>query len=338
MHRQRGLALTVVLILMALGALLLIPTLRFAWTSLELTRISRQSVEVQYALDAFTQRALWGLQYDTVFYCGADGIITFAECVGKRGTWTFTTQALPAGTPQTVLDKVNDQDVTLTIEVPGGLAAPLEPTPLPSPGACLFDTVDRDPKWAQLGDTVTYTVHISNCSSSNAQKNLRRVVILMDPAFDYVASSTDCCVAATSSETVFLGSLFGAGDPTEPEVNRCVGVDDPVSGCKANDNALILSFPGSAEIFSGATAIKFNGGEFYDLTFQAIPNGWGVLYMDVSTCFFAANVQGCYDEVATDTVKNKAPVVVGMFNLHGRGRGHAFGAGTGGGQLISKGP
>ena len=71
---------------------------------------------------------------------------------------------------------------------------------------------------------------------------------------------------------------------------------------------------------------------------QAISNSWGVLYMDVSTCFISAGVAGCYNEFAADTVKNKAPVVVGMFNLHGKGRGHAFGAGTGGGRLISRDP
>ena len=79
-------------------------------------------------------------------------------------------------------------------------------------------------------------------------------------------------------------------------------------------------------------------------TFQATPTTWGVFFVDVILCYFLNNGgdPGTCDgttghEYRTGKV---APVVVGMFNINGTGKGYAFGASTkldsGGSDIISQ--
>ncbi len=326
LHGNRGFALLTVLILLGIGSLLIVPTLRYTSAALKLVKVSREQVQAYYALDALTNRVLWEMKYDDEFTdCGKplqgstssfDGIPdSFNSCVALWGSWTFTT-ATTTSFNETQLDKINGQDVSITVEVPGALTAPPEPVPTPSAGACLFDNLTRDPTWSQVNEDVTYTAHITNCSS-NQKRRLRRVVALLDSSFTYVGGST-------------------SGDPGfgEPDVNLCTGIDLPVPGCEANDGALNLAWPGAGSTYNNEFFLDAQQTVLLD--FKVIPSGWGVFYVDISMCFFDPG--GCDGDIAIDPLYKKAPVVVGMFNLRGRGKGNNFSGSTGGGGLISKGP
>ena len=63
---ERGYALILVLILLAVGALLLVPTLSLASTTLKSKQITTDILMEQYARDGGVEYALWELQYGTV--------------------------------------------------------------------------------------------------------------------------------------------------------------------------------------------------------------------------------------------------------------------------------
>ena len=344
MRGQQGLALVIVLLFLVVGRLALVPTLRYASASFKLLSVSRESSRVEYAQDALTQQALWYLQYQDAakFATDCDDPVdgvddSFADCVAKQGSWTLVTPGKVTGAfNETQVDAVNGQEVTVRVEVPGAMTAPPEPTPTPSPADCLFDWVTRDPTWVQIGEPVEYTIHLYNCSSSPAAKDVRRIVALLAPEMEYVADTSG-------------GSIFNGWPPAtskEPEVSRCDGsttLPDPdYPGCQANDNSLFLAWPDATGIFGGQTAVKLGGGDVKVLSFQATPQSFGVFYVSVYTCYFAANASACDTEIAGIPIKKKAPVVVGMFNIQGKGRGHAFGASSkldnGGSALISQQP
>ena len=333
MKEQRGVALMLVLVFLGVGALVLVPTLGYTASALKLFSVSRETAQVQYSLEATTAQAMWYLQYDTTLRdCDQplDGTADdlFANCVAKYGSWKLATSGKTSGAfNETQIDTLNGQEVEISVEVPGGLTSPPEPTPTPAAGSCVFDYVERDPTWVQVGEAITYEVHVTNCSTSPASKNVRRFILRLPPEFDYVATSTDCCVDP-SDTSLFDG--WPGGNNKEPEVSRCDGPvtapDPDYPGCKTNDNSLLLAWPDATGIFSGSKSVTLAGGSEKVLTFQAIPNGWGVFYVDASTCYFAANAGACDSEVSGDPVKNVAPVTVGMFNIKGNGKGNAFGA------------
>ena len=64
MKKQRGQALILVLIALAVGSLLIIPTLNYLNTGLLRTRISERLLLQQYAADAAVEYSLWQLQYN----------------------------------------------------------------------------------------------------------------------------------------------------------------------------------------------------------------------------------------------------------------------------------
>ena len=191
-------------------------------------------------------------------------------------------------------------------------APPPEPTPTPSPGSCIFNWVTRDADpntpgeqiWIQIGEPIEYTVHVLNCSSDPASKNVRRIVALLAPEMDYVPG--------TSGGTVFQGWPPEASK--EPEVSRCDGSttlpDHDYAGCQANDNSLLLGWPSASGIFSGAEAVKLAGQEVKVLTFEATATNSGIFYVDISICFFGANASTCDIEITGDEFKQVAPVVV----------------------------
>ncbi len=80
------------------------------------------------------------------------------------------------------------------------------------------------------------------------------------------------------------------------------------------------------------------------MRFKARPTSWGIFYVDVTVCYFAA-VAGDPGPCSTGNVFRSgqvAPVIAGMYNIQGNGKGHAFGASSkldnGGADLISEQP
>ena len=350
MKGQQGIAMIFVLLFLAVGSLALVPTLRYASSTLKLVSVSRESAEVQYALDALTQQALWYLQYETQFEeCDdpADGIDSFVYCVAKNSEWTLTTQPLPVGTPHTVVDQVNKQDASVTVSVPGALTADPEPTPTPGPGTCFYASVTRDTDpdtdgdqtWVQVGKPIEYTLHIQNCST-NTKRRLRNVGVIADPAMscfpDPVEPSKICSTG---------GSLVTP--PEEPVVTDCQNppTTDEIGGraCEGKPpDSLLLAYPDDDVSYKeeGNPDVFMDPLEERTLTFQLTPNTFGVFYIDVTICFFDAEVP-CKEDSNLGS-GNVAPVVAGMFNIKGKGKGHAFGASSklddGGSDLISQQP
>ncbi|MBI2855751.1 MAG: hypothetical protein HYX93_02765 [Chloroflexi bacterium] len=357
MSTQRGAALILALAVLGVGAVLLPVTLSYASTAMKHFGVSRESTEVRYDLSAVTQQALWELEYDTLFQdCDdpPDAVIdSFADCVGKWGSWTLATPGKLQGiTNETQVDYVNNQEVSVSVEVPGALTAPPEPTPTPTTNHCLYTWVERDTDptqpgnqtWAQTGEPITYTVHLWNCGDKNT--NLRRVILLAPPEYSYVAGSTVHPNGATGNPEQTRCDFAAAS----PSVNHPTYCDTYSS---AQQNTLVLGWPGigydtgdgsTNDNYSGSSTITLAAGTTKDLVFQATVSSWGVFYVDATVCFFSST-GGDPGPCTTGNLHNSgkvAPVVVGMFNINGNGKGHAFGASArldgSGSDLISESP
>jgi len=329
-----------VLIVLAGGSLLLVPTLKYASTALNSLRIFRDATWTQYALDAVTQQAMWELQYDTQFQdCDGDPatIESFVECVALNGEWTLTTQPLPVGTPHTVVDKVNGQDVSVKVEVPGELIAPPAPRPVPVNDHCLYVTVTRDNSWVQVGEPITYTFTIWNCGTKNTA--LRRIKALLSPSFEYVPLSTTTTYPSPPLDLAPEETRCdGSATPPDPDYYPCPQSVPPII-----DGALLLSWPDGTNSYKGGDEIRIDRRQTTTWSFQATPTRWGVFYVEAILCYFSSasgDPGPCTGESRTTKRSGKvAPVVVGMFNIQGKGRGYSFGASSkldnGGSDLIS---
>ena len=368
MHAQRGVALVLVLIILGVGSLALAPTLQYAAGALKLVGISKTTATVQYAVGAITQQALAMLQYDTSFKdCennGASPIPTpisppdgvnesFANCVAMWGKWTLATQGklTPTAFNQTQVEKVNGRELTVSVEVPGALTAPPPPTPTPYPTGstkCEYVSVTRDKTWVQVGQPITYTLNAWNCSALGVPAfALRRIVALLAPGFTFVLNSS--------------GGYFPAGlAPNNPQESLCDGIaNDPQQTATRPDyfpcpdtsppivnNSKHLEWPSATtNLWSGSNAIDSGPpGTVRTFTFSATPTTWGVFYIDASICFFsnAAPDPGPCTSGNLYRSGKVAPVVVGMFNINGNGKGYAFGASSkldnSGSGLISQTP
>ena len=238
-RNQQGMAMILVLILLTVGSLLLVPTLQFAATALTNQQIAKDDMLTSFAVDALSEHALWELQYGDQFQDCVTPLDStpdsFVDCVAEWGAWTLTT-SLEGITNETLVPQVNGQDASVTVEVPGGLTAPPEPTPTPTSAKCLYGWVERDTDpttpgdqtWVQVGEPIYYTVNIWNCNSGASAIALRRLKVLLPPGFTYVTGST-------------------SGDTTtvDPQASLCTGLDSPYTGCLANDSSLLLAWPSS---------------------------------------------------------------------------------------------
>ena len=343
-HRQsqKGVALVLVLILLGVGALVMGPSLRNTATALNFFAVSRESTDVAYALDAVTQQALWLLESADPFEdCvapldGADD--SFVECVVEYGSWELaTTDYIDAGKDnESEVDSVNRQQVEVIVKVPGELIAQVEPTPTPTATnqACFYAWVSRDPTWVQVDEPIDYTLHIWNCSSSPSQKSLRHVAVITSVQMIYEAGSAG-------------GSLVSP--PDEPDVGNCQA---PVQSTELAlcpgypANSLLLSWPTAATPYGDEAGtqpvVQMAGGEPYPektLAFQLRPDSWGIFYIDILFCYFSED-NPCEPGRSQNTGK-VAPIVSGMFNINGTGKGNAFGASAklhDGADLISEQP
>ena len=172
------------------------------------------------------------------------------------------------------------------------------------------------------------------------------MIVLLPPEFSYVTGSSVEPNAETNDPEHTTCDLAAPS----PSVNNPTYCTDYAS---AEQDTQILGWPGfgydtgdgsTSDKWGGGTAITVLVGTTVDLVFQATVSGWGVYYVDVVICFFSST-SGDPGPCTTGNISNSgkvAPVVVGMFNINGNGKGHAFGASTkkdsGGSGLISKQP
>ncbi|MBI2172202.1 MAG: hypothetical protein HYU30_09355 [Chloroflexi bacterium] len=313
-----------VLILLAVGALFLGPALNYTSTALKTSRISVNTLGADYAVEAITQQALWMLDYETAFQCdpAPAAPIKFADCVVTKGSWALTTQ-LTGPSNESLVERVNGRDVTVTIRLPGtaSTAPPpgstptpttAVPTPTPTGGDCLYPIVSRTPTWVKVGDPVTYTVTVYYCSTSNNVIQLRRLVALLPPGFSYQGPTT--------------GDI--TTDP--PQQNQCTGPaapgpSGPYYGCLANDNRVLLDWPSATGRFGTGgpeSQIKLGPSDTMTrtLTFTAVPSTRGVFYVDAAVCYRDASVGNFGPCDTANRSGMVAPVVVGVFNITGQGK------------------
>ena len=101
--REKGFALVLVLILVGFGAMLLTPTLNFAFTSLRSKQVVTTTLNDQYARDGCTEVVIWQLMYG-----GADALLT-AE--GDETTYSCELNDIPAEVTLTLQAKVGNASV-----------------------------------------------------------------------------------------------------------------------------------------------------------------------------------------------------------------------------------
>ena len=177
MNNQRGQALILVLIALALGSLLIIPTLNYVSTGLLETRLSKQQLFEQYAADAAVEYGLWQLKYNV------DGL---------------TDQLTPANPSANSSITVNGIEVPITTEISQSLQEDTGPFPvLPSESGIHLAVALQiiPPSWSRSGQIayLTHVVYIYNYGTSAA--HLKTVFQQLDPNLLYVEGSYEGPVA-----------------------------------------------------------------------------------------------------------------------------------------------
>ena len=169
MKRQRGQALILVLIALALGSLLITPTLNYVYTGLRETHVSQEQLLEQYAADAAVEYSLWQLKYD--------GLGDQLDPDNPSATTTIT---------------VNGIEVPVTTEItqsPLGGAWPF-PVPLTTSGIHLATAlVIQPPYWSEDGQTAYFTHAVYMYNYGTSEIHLKAVFQRLDPRFTYVEGS-----------------------------------------------------------------------------------------------------------------------------------------------------
>ena len=332
---QRGIALALTLIMLGIGSLVIVPTLRYASTALFNQQINRDDFWTINALDAITELALWELQHDDDFLDCSDALgnpvldsdgtnESFVDCVVSWGSWTLATSGkLESIENETLVAQVNRQDVSVKVEVPADLLVAPDPSPTPTSDKCLYVWVTRDTDLAKAGDQtwvlvnepIYYTLHIWYCSDGPEDIKLRRIHVLMPEDFIYE-----------------LGSTGGDATFLDPERSACDGSattpDPDYTPCTITDNRRLLSWPSATTNWAGSSTISVGVTEVWEHTFTATPSSWGVFFIEALVCYWDSGTGApgpCISGKSHGTGK-VAPIVVGMFNIQGNGQGNAFGA------------
>ena len=168
MNRQRGQALILVLIALALGSLIITPTLNYVSTGLLETRISKQQLLEQYAADAAVEYGLWQLQYNI------DGL-----------------QLDPENSANSSIT-VNGMEVPIITEITQSPLGDDWPFPIPSSqtGIHLTTALVIEPPFFSEDGQIAYFPHVVymfNCGSSAL--HMKAVFQQLDPRLTYLPDS-----------------------------------------------------------------------------------------------------------------------------------------------------
>jgi len=168
MKKQRGQALILVLIALAVGSLLIIPTLQYVNTGLLETRISEKRLLEQYAADAAVEYSLWQLK------CG------------------LADQLDPDNPSSSTSITVNDVEVPVTTEISESPQVDTGsfPTPPSESGIHLAAALEIiPPTWSESGQEAYFThmVYIYNYGTSEVHP--KALFQQLDPGLTYVAGS-----------------------------------------------------------------------------------------------------------------------------------------------------
>lgn len=173
MKRQRGQALILVLIALALGSLLITPTLNYAYTGLRETRVSQEQLLEQYAADAAVEYSLWVLKYNV------DGL------TGQLGT-----ENPSSNTSVTV----NGMEVLVTTEISYSIQSDNGSFEIPGTVSGIHIAVAQtiaSPVWCKTGQQgyIAHVVYIYNYGTSAV--HLKGLFQQLDPDLTYLERSYD---------------------------------------------------------------------------------------------------------------------------------------------------
>jgi len=147
---------------LAVGSLVITPTLSYVNTSLLGIRVAKNALFTQYALDAAAEYQLWQLDY-------SDNITDLLE----QPDITIT---------------VNGIDVEVGLDVPPAPDPPEEP--IVESGKALVVGLESSPSWISLGyeGTITYTIKFYNCGTAVMNASYGRATLPV--GFEYFGNVT----------------------------------------------------------------------------------------------------------------------------------------------------
>ena len=173
MKRQRGTALIMVLLVLALGSLLITPMLNYVSTGLIEVRVSEEFLFRQYAADAAVEYSLWQLNYNV------DGLTEGLDPENPSSNTTITVNGIEVPIITEISQSPESDNGTFPV--------------LPSESGIHIAVALQiiPPFWSEPGETAYFThlVYIYNYGTSAA--HLKAAFQQLDPAFTYVAGSYD---------------------------------------------------------------------------------------------------------------------------------------------------
>ena len=172
-NRQRGAALILVLISLAAGSLLVVPTLDYVYTGLQETRIADRLLLEQYSADAAIEYGLWQLENNV------DNITDEFSLDNPEVSTNIT---------------VNGEEVLLDIEISTSPVSDNGSFTIPPTQSGIHLAVGLDilpPVWTKSGNKayIPHFVYVYNCGTSAV--HLKSVFQRLDPRFNYVPGSYD---------------------------------------------------------------------------------------------------------------------------------------------------
>ena len=168
---QRGVALILVLIALAVGSLLITPTLNYVYTGLHRIPIKERLLLEQYTADAAIEYGLWQLEYNVDNITGQLSIEN------------------PSSSTSII---VNGQEVALNTEISMSPESDNGSFPMPPSQSGIHIAVALDvltPAWSQQGNRfyLTHVVYIYNYGTSAT--HLKALFQELDPRLMYVQNS-----------------------------------------------------------------------------------------------------------------------------------------------------
>lgn len=170
-NRQRGAGLILVLIALAVGSMLITPTLNYVYTGLHETPIREKLLLEQYTADAAIEYALWQLEYNV------DDITDLLSIDNPSSSSAIT---------------VNGMEVSLTTEISESPQSDSGAFTVPSSqsGIHLAVALDiRPPVWSKAGNKLylTHMVYIFNYGTSAV--HLKSMFQQLEPGLTYLQQS-----------------------------------------------------------------------------------------------------------------------------------------------------
>jgi len=171
--RQRGMAFALVLVSLAFGSLLVVPTLKYVYTGLIQTGNSAEALSDQYAADAAIEYSIWQLKYNI------DDI---------------TGQLDPENPSVDTSVTVGDEEIPVTTEItqsPLGDTWPF-PVPLSQQGIHLTTILTiESPYFSEDGQTAYFPHVVYMLNSGTSTLHMKSAFQQLDPRLTYLPGSYD---------------------------------------------------------------------------------------------------------------------------------------------------